>query len=82
MFYLIFVNKTPSGLKDKGFQRTKQRSWPFYSGIKPKLAALEEVFEFIDLMGRVHYKKEHASWVKPSSDQIKAALETLLVPAS
>ena len=77
---LSLVNKIRPGLKDKGIQRTKQKSWPFYSGIKPKVTAVEEMFEFIDLLSRVHYKKEHAAWVKPSSDQIKAALETLLDP--
>ena len=68
------------GLKNSGFQRTRQRSWPFYAGKVPKLDALEVVFDFIDLTARSHYKDAHGTWAKPTRAQLEAALDTLLAP--
>ena len=68
------------GLKNSGFQRARQRSWPFYAGKVPKLEALEVVFDFIDITAQLHYKEKHATWAKPTRAQLEAALDKLLAP--
>lgn len=68
-----------SGLKDSGFQRTKQKSWGFYCGKAPKVLALEVVFDFIDLTLKAHYKDQ--VWSKPSSTELSEAVD-ILFPAA
>ena len=65
-------------MKLTGFQRTKQKSWPFYSGKDAKLLAMEVVFDFIETNMKAHYSD--TAWEKPTSAQLSAVLDTLLAP--
>ena len=77
IIHLTVMRRMP-GLKRAGVQRTRQRSWPFYSGKEPKRKALEVVFDFIDMTAKNHYEREYMVWTKPTRAQLEAALDDLM----
>ena len=76
--FRIVTSRTPVGLAGQGIQRTKQKSWPLFRGIEPKVDALEVIFEFINLIRNTKYKE--VVWQKPNRATLKAAVEALLAP--
>ena len=72
---MVCTSFSLSGLKDSGFQRTKQKSWPYFCGKEPKVVALEVAFDFIDLTLKARYKDE--IWRKPSRTELSEVVDIL-----
>jgi len=77
MFWIV-ASRIPADLAGQGIQRTKQKSWPLFRGIEPKVDALEVIFEFINVIRNNKYKE--VVWQTPDRATLKAAVEALLVP--
>ena len=77
MFWIV-TSRIPADLAGQGIQRTKQKSWPLFRGIEPKVDALEVIFEFINVIRNNKYKE--VVWQTPDRATLKAAVEALLAP--